>query len=191
MKKILFVILLLPFLFFAYIAFSYFSWSKDFKQSKGSLVCVSNSNLDIKLEDKFKDFVLSEKKYEYVDLSTKESLVLFKSISITGTAKLEDICILPNANEWKVYFNPEISGINLPWVGINVLKENRETAELYIDKIYLGGMEMPNWIVKDIVVSMNKGISDALLLVNENDFTGRKIQNIELLQDKIVVKGTI
>jgi hypothetical protein len=37
---------------------------------------------------------------------------------------------------------------------------------------------------------LNRGVSDGIIMLNENNFLGRRIDNIELLEDRIVFKGT-
>jgi hypothetical protein len=73
---------------------------------------------------------------------------------------------------------------------MEIVKDDRETAELYVRDLLLGKYKVPGFIAKDIVHSINKGISDAILLVNENAFLGRRIENIELLEERVVVKGS-
>jgi len=84
-----------------------------------------------------------------------------------------------------------LQGINMPWVRIDIAKDNMETAQLYVANLYVGNILISEKLSQVIKTQLNKGISDALVLVNENNFLGRKIQNIELLKDKIVVKGTL
>ena len=37
---------------------------------------------------------------------------------------------------------------------------------------------------------INKGIGEAIVTLNENGFVGRYIENIELLEDAMVLKGS-
>ena len=54
--------------------------------------------------------------------------------------------------------------------------------------MYFGPYEIGN--IFNITDMINTGIADALLTVNENGFSGRYLENIELLEDKVVVKGS-
>ena len=75
-------------------------------------------------------------------------------------------------------------------MGLDIVKDSRETAELYSRNIYLGDMKVPLFLSKNILEKINKGISDALVLVSENGFLGKDIINIDLLFDSVVLKGS-
>ncbi len=75
-------------------------------------------------------------------------------------------------------------------MGLDIVKDSRETAELYSRNIYLGDMKVPLFLSKNILEKINKGISDALVLVLENGFLGKDIINIDLLFDSVVLKGS-
>jgi hypothetical protein len=75
-------------------------------------------------------------------------------------------------------------------LGLDIVKDSRETAELYSRNIYLGDMKVPSFLSKNILEKINKGISDALVLVLENGFLGKDIINIDLLFDSVVLKGS-
>jgi hypothetical protein len=74
---------------------------------------------------------------------------------------------------------------------LDISKDTIESAQLYVSNIYLGNQLLPAKISNGLKEEINKGISDALVLVSENNFLGRTITNIELLEDEIVVKGSI
>ena len=63
-----------------------------------------------------------------------------------------------------------------------------QTAQLYITDIYVGPFSMrgySKWVEK-----VNRGIADSIVTLNENGFVGRYLENIELLESNIVVKGS-
>jgi hypothetical protein len=194
MKKILsaFLILFLIIIgILAYPVISYLLWQKQFKSQMPNMSCISNTSERLPLDEKFKEFVISEDKTNSIELSTDEVLSLLQSTDIISGGDVTDICIQPSKNVWGIYANITLQGINLPWIKIEVAKDTMETAQLYVQNIFVGNILIPENISQNIKNQLNKGISDALILVNENSFLGRKIQNIELLSDKIVVKGTL
>jgi hypothetical protein len=73
---------------------------------------------------------------------------------------------------------------------MNVVKDNRETAEIYVNEIKVGDTRVPGVIEKKVMVDINRGMSDAVIMLNENRFLGRVIENIEFLDDKVVFKGS-
>ena len=153
--------------------------------------CVSNLTELLPLDEKFKGFVMSEDQNTFIELSTNETLSLLQSTDIISGGEVTNICIAPNSAVWSIYAKLSLQGINIPWVRLDIAKDTMETAQLYVSNIFVGNILVPEKITENIKTQLNKGISDALVLVNENNFLGRKIQNIELLNDKIVVKGTL
>lgn len=188
--KIIFIALFILLIFsISYIFFKYFSWRKGFFATTENIYCSKDiviENYDI--DSKIKKFVFSDND-GYMELSSKEVIVfLLDNIEPAGSLKLDDICISSGKGLWKVYLNLKFDSLNLPWFEIDIVKDQRETAELYVENIFVGDINVPPVFSKGILASMNKGISDALLLVSENNFIGRSINNIELLENGVVVR---
>ncbi len=194
MKKVLSVLLVIFLIIigiFAYPVISYLVWQKQFKSQMPNMSCISNTTELPPLDEKFKEFVMSEDNISFIELSSEEVLSLLQSTDIISGGDVKDICIQPSKGLWEIYTNISLQGINIPWIKVEIVKDTMETAQLYIPNIYVGNILIPENFSKNIKTQLNKGISDALILVNENSFLGRKIKNIELLNDKIVVKGTL
>jgi len=194
MKKILSVLLVIFLIIIGILAYptiSYLLWQKQFKSQIPSMSCISNTSELLPLDEKFKEFVISEDSVNFIELSTKEVLSLLQSTDIISGGDVNDICIQPSKGIWSIYANISLQGINLPWIKIDVAKDTMETAQLYVSNLFVGNILVPENMSQNIKSQLNKGISDALVLVNENSFLGRRIQNIELLKDKIVVKGIL
>jgi len=194
MKKVLSVLLILILIIIGILAYpviSYLLWQKQFKSQMPNMSCISNTSELLPLDEKFKEFVISEDNINFIELSTKEVLSLLQSTDIISGGDVKDICIQPSKGIWSIYANITLQGINIPWVRIDIAKDTMETAQLYVQNIFVGNIILSENISKNIKTQLNKGISDALTLVNENNFLGRKIQNIALLNDKIVVKGAL
>lgn len=193
--KTLFRILLIIFVIIIgiliYPVVSYLLWQKTFQDNTSQMYCSMELTETISLDEKFKDFVLSQDTTTFVELSPEETLSLLKSTDIISGGDINNICIEPNSKVWNIYVKISLQGIQLPWVKLQIAKDTMETAQLYIANIYIGNLLVPESFSASIKQQLNKGISDALTLVNENNFLGRKIQNIELLTNKIVVKGSL
>lgn len=190
-KAILIAILLLLIFLLGYISIRYFSWKSTFFANRANLTCTSHDEYDdVDIIDRVKNFVLSGGKTEFMTFTRKELLsVLRDSVKENDTVQIEDMCLTSERGMWKVYIHPKVGVLQFPWVGVDIVKDERETAELYSKNVYIGDMGVPNGMVKKLLGEMNKGISDGLLLVIENNFLGKSIQNIELLDDSIVIKG--
>ncbi|MHC1716548.1 MAG: hypothetical protein AB9915_01450 [Candidatus Dojkabacteria bacterium] len=191
--KIFLAILFLSISFGIFVLYSYFFWRQKYIYANDNVICTKDiEGKEFDIDSKIRGFVLSNNKSEFAVFSKEEILYFLDSnIQTAGELKIEDICIYPEGGIWKTYFNAKIGIFNIPWVGLDIVKENRETAELYVKEIYLGGFVVPEFLSKNIISNINMGISDGLVLVNENAFLGRTIQNIELFSDKVVVKGSI
>jgi hypothetical protein len=168
----------------------YLLWQKDFESKISTMTCSINETESISLDDKFKDFVLSSDKTTFVELSPLETVSLLKNINIVDGGNIQNICVNPSNGEWDLYIKMSFQGLQMPWFRLDLAKDDMETAQLYVKDIYIGKWKVPENIVENIKTKINKGISDALTLANENNFLGRKLENIELLEDKVVVKGS-
>lgn len=177
----------------AFVVYNYLTWRNEYIEQNDSVICSEDiEGKDYSIEEKVKAFVLSFEKSDFVSFTPEEILQLMnENIVLSGNLKLQGICLEPNDSHWKVYFNTKLGFINIPWVGLNVVKEKRETPELYVDEILLGGLKIPQLFVEKIISDINMGISDGVVLMNENSFLGRTIINIELMKENVVVKGTI
>lgn len=194
MKKVFSVLLIIVFLILGVIAvpvISYFVWQNNLQKEIGQLHCKSNLSADISLDEKFKDFVLSEDDVTFVELNPDEVALLLGNTNIINGGTIENVCVMPHEDVWNVLVKVNLQGIPLPWIRLDVAKDSIESAQLYVSNIYVGNQLLPEQIVSSLKSQINKGISDALILVSENNFLGRTITNIELLGDKIVVKGSI
>ncbi len=143
------------------------------------------------MENKFKNFVLSGDNVTFVEISPEEVALLLGSTNIINGGTIENVCVMPHKDVWNILVKVNHQGLQLPWFRLDIAKDSIESAQLYVSNIYVGNQLLPEWISNSLKSQINKGISDALILVSENNFLGRKITNIELLDEKIVVKGTI
>jgi len=185
------VIFMILLIFVSFVLTKYFSWKKDFLNGE-NVTCLSHEvyDEDVNIIDRVRNFVLSSEKVGFMTFDRREFLFLLKdSIQSKGAAEIDDMCLVSERGVWEIYIHPRMGILQLPWVGVDIVKDNRETVELYFRNIYVGGTKVPEAIAKRFLRKINKGISDGLLLVIENDFLGKIIQNIELLDDSIVIKG--
>lgn len=175
-------ILLIVFLF----VFRYYSWISKFKEeiNEKNLITTPYKRSE-EVEKKIMNFTLSEKETEYLELAPNEFVGLI--LEVLNTYSVKEIYVYPNTGIWSIY--AKIRVLNFPvWVSIDLNKDNMQTAQLYVTKVYIGPYSIGQYF--NIQESINVGIADALLTVNENGFSGRYFENIELLKDVVVVKGS-
>jgi len=192
--KIFLGVLVIFLLVGGYFVVRYSLWHKDFFTNE-NITCTNDEKFvieekEINIGDRIKNFVLSDLFSEFVTFSRKEMLYLLKdSISGVSSLEIQDVCLVSDKGVWKVYAHSKVTFLQLPWIGIDIVKDNRETAELYSKRIYIGDMKVPDVLARGPLEKINKGISDALILVTENGFLGKTIENIDLLKDTVVIKG--
>ncbi len=200
MFKKVFRILLLVFLFvtIALVAVdfvSYLGYSKweEEELSKQDITCMSDITVESSIvEDKIKKFTLSDTRTDFIVLTESEMLYLLGEnfTEEGGDISVEDICLKPSQGLWQLYLKSEYKGISIPWLVLDIAKDNIETAEVYVRKVYIGNLNLPEFLEARLKGDLNKGISDGIIMLNENNFLGRRIDNIELLEDRVVFKGT-
>ena len=192
--KIFLGVLVIFLLVGGYFVVRYSLWHRDFFVSE-NITCTSDEKFvveekEINIGDRIKNFVLSDLFSEFVTFSRKEMLYLLKdSISGVSSLEIQDVCLVSDKGVWKVYAHSKVTFLQLPWIGVDIVKDNRKTAELYSRNIYVGDMKVPEILARKTLEKINKGISDALILVTENGFLGKTIENIDLLKDTVVIKG--
>lgn len=190
--KILVIFLLLLILTPVFLVGIYLLWEREFSSNLSSKSCVSNNEVkEVSFDDRIRDFVFSSDRSDYIQFTKEEVLYLISSEfgKEEGDIVVKDMCVDSSKGVWKVYLNLTVAGIKNVWFIFDIIKDDRETAELYVDNLYLGNFQLPSFISSSLKEKINKGISDAIVLVNENSFSGRSITNIELLEEDIVVKG--
>jgi len=190
--KIFVVFLLVLILIPIFLIGIYLLWERDFSSNLSNKSCVSNNDVkEISFDGRIRDFVFSSERSDYIKFTKGEMLYLISSEFGKEESEIvvKDMCVDSTKGVWKVYLNITVAGIKNVWFIFDVIKDPRETPELYIDNLYLGNFHLPPFVASPLKEKINKGISDAIILVNENSFSGRSITNIELLEKDIVIKG--
>lgn len=145
---------------------------------------------DVDIQEKITDFVLSMEYTESLELELEEiGSILFDVIDdyLGDDIHLTTIYIIPKHGRWDLFLKLNYKKIYL-WISCDVNKDEMQTAQLYITDIYVGPFSMrgySKWVEK-----VNRGIADSIVTLNENGFVGRYLENIELLESNIVVKGS-
>lgn len=173
------------------LCWGYISWEREILGSDSDVICLNNlSKEDLEISNKVEKFVMSKNRVETISFSPGEVANIIKeNIQLGEGMEIQEICILPSDSIWEIYLKGNMNKIALLWVVFDLVKDERETAELYVRKFMIGKYNLPFGLEQRVVTNINKGVSEALILINENRFLSREIKNIELLQEKIVIKG--
>ncbi len=176
------------------------NWKKEFESQVNPNYMVENSDEnseEIKeLNKKIEEYVTNKEDIDFVSFTPKEvSRVIYTSLSeMTEESGFEisNVYTNPSKNTWEVCVLIRVKDlfkINV-WVCTDVSKDNMQTAQLYTTNFKVQGINVGN-IFPSMVSSINQGIAEALVTVNENRFVGRKFENIELEENQLIVKGSL
>jgi hypothetical protein len=198
MKRFLkFLLKFFLFLFFCilllstYIFFTYRNWERKFEeeiQSKGYIT--RESIKEISLDERLAQFVVSSSDTEFLELKTEEfGAILFTVLDsyLKEDISISKIYIETEKSQWRIYLKTEYEDIGV-WLSMDLNKDDMQTAQLYTKEIYVGPFPIHNFTNWEETI--NRGIADAIVTLNENGFVGRYIENIELLEDGIILKGS-
>ena len=168
----------------------YKTWEKDFEQNLvPENLIISDNPLEQEIEEKIVRFTLSSESTDSLVLTTSEvgelTLVVLQDY-LKEEIQVSKIYIEPNSRVWNIYTKVSYKKLSL-WISVDVNKDNMQTAQLYITDVKVGPYSIGK--VGDMVERINSGIANSLLTVNENGFSGRYLENIELLEDTLVIKG--
>lgn len=168
----------------------YKAWERDFEQGFVSEnLVVFEDPLNQEIEEKIVRFTLSPESTDSLILTTQEvgelTLVVLQDY-LKDDIQVSKIYIEPHSGVWDIYAKVNYRKLSL-WISVDVNKDNMQTAQLYITDVKVGPFSIGK--VGSTVGRINSGIANSLLTVNENGFSGRYLENIELLEDSLVIKG--
>lgn len=175
-----------------YFVLRYKGWEKEFEQSiEEEYVITKESIKEVDFGDRVSEFALSVEDTQFLELNVKEmGSILFSVLDsyIGDDVVLENMYIDPSDSLWIVYSKIKYQDISL-WISIDINKDEIQSAQVYVTDILIGpfsvGSYFPNWV--DMI---NRGISESVVSLNENGLVGRYIENIEVQEDSVVLKGS-
>jgi hypothetical protein len=173
--------------------FSYIKWEESFENSIPSDELITKENNDTKeLENRIQELNYTLEDTIALELTTKEvSSLLMKSFSENDFVNVEGIYIEPiEEGYWRIHMKVSLMKKFSVWSSLDVRKDDRQTAEIYLSDIYIWRYSLKNFGIESKIESINSSITSALITVEENGFVGRSIDNIELLESRMVIKLT-
>ena len=176
----------------AHMVFSYRSWQRDFEKKISPQELVESIDMEEKerLEEKIADVMSSIGDTSVLELSTIEvSSLMLNSFQGNEFLNIEGVYIDPmERGRWDVYFKTDFLEKVSAWVKIKIRKEDRETAEIFVEDVLIGTYSFKSLGLNKLVEEINQALSSALITVGENGFVGRTLENIELLDSEIVIR---
>ncbi|OGC45625.1 hypothetical protein A3J98_02170 [candidate division WS6 bacterium RIFOXYC1_FULL_33_10] len=174
-----------------YIFLKYRSWEKEFESNINTEYLIDAKSIEeVDLDERIVKFTLSLLDTESLSLEVKEiGSILFTTVDsyLGEEISLKKIYVEPSDKVWNIYFKVGYQDLEL-WFSFDINKDDIQSAQLYTKYVYIGPFEIGRYT--DLVSMINKGIGESIVTLNENGFVGRYIENIELLEGGIVLKGS-
>lgn len=174
-----------------YMYFKYRNWEKSFEQDLNIDNLIDQDIAkSTDLVAKISTFALSAEDVEFLQLDISEigSEIYNTLDSYLGEKlKLEKIYIEPSNSKWVIYSQVRYEKF-LIWFSFDVNKDSIQSAQIYVTQINIGPFRISKYV--NWVDAVNTGIADSIITLNENGLVGRYIENIELLNNSVVLKGS-
>lgn len=169
----------------------YRSWENNFEKGMNTNYVIDQEVAKTTdLGEKISTFALSTKDVEFLELNVSEiGSEIFNTLDsyLGEKVSLEKIYIVPSDSKWVIYFKTKYERFSV-WFSLDVNKDSIQSAQIYITQINVGPFKISDYT--DWVDAINTGIADSIVTLNENGLVGRYIENIELLSNSIVLKGS-
>lgn len=172
---------------------SYIKWERNFETNLNIQNTVYTGEYVLGVDEKINQFISDSQTVSFIELTPKETVYLLSNTIqnfLREDFKILQIYVEPSDSVWKIYLKLQYKEKISFWIGFDLNKDERETAELYTKEIYVMDVKIKKIFNTDIPSELNKGISQGLITANENGFTERYLENIELKEDKIIIKGS-
>lgn len=174
-----------------YMYFKYRNWEKSFEQDLNIDNLIDQDIAkSTDLGAKISTFALSAEDVEFLQLDISEigSEIYNTLDSYLGDKLiLEKIYIEPSNSKWVIYSQVRYEKF-LIWFSFDVNKDSIQSAQIYVTQINIGPFRISEYV--NWVDAVNTGIADSIITLNENGLVGRYIENIELLNNSVVLKGS-
>lgn len=173
----------------------YGNWEGRFEDSHLStdFITLDQKVIEDGLNKKVDEYSKSQDNTDFIEVSKEEAMYLVGlglNDSLPDNISFEKGYIDSKKGSWDIYIKLKYNDkYSLPWIVATVIKDEIESPELYIDRVLIGDFDFEDFGVGIIVKEANRGLRDAVTLINSSDFTGREIKNIELGTKSVVIKG--
>ncbi|GEM_PF-3235650 len=189
----LLILLFILLIFFLVLRSTYLSW----KEERESDLVILDLEEDIsgyerELEESIEEYSRAEGTYSFIELSKKESLLLFSKAfedSLPNVFQVNKMGLLADYGEWRVFVKTEAFSIDLPWIGFYLKKEGMQSIDIYVEDIFLGNVSLSRLFLRSQVESINEGISKSIELIGKGEFLGKEFENIEFKEDEMVIRS--
>ncbi len=193
----IFVALIVLLIAVSFLVYSnYKQWEREFENSYLStdFITLPDSKIEEKIEGKVEKFGKSTEITDYIELTNNEFGYLSSQALSTSVAKyftVDKSITEYNNDKLKVYSRLKSSNNITFWISFELTKDMGEGINIYIPDIYIADYSFNAYGMRNIVVESNNALRETITLINDNDFSSRTLQNIELTDKSIVIKGRL
>jgi hypothetical protein len=195
---IVFLSIILLFLFtLLFIFIKSKAWERNFEADiNPEYIANQPEEFEESLNEKVEEYVLSQEDTDFISFTPKEvAQIVYGSISEMvedSSVEITNIYVEPSVGIWKVCARLKLKDIERLkiWICADITKDNIQTAQLYITDLTVQGFSARK-IYPQILTDINQGIAEALVTANENGFVGRIFENMELLENNLIIKGSL
>ena len=171
---------------------SYRSWVSDFENDipSNELVTKGENNNIEEIEEEIKELNYILDDTVALELTTQEvSSLLLNSLQENEALDVDAVYIKPiEKGKWEIYLKIKILDKISMWIMLDMRKEERETAEIFVKDLYISQYSLTQMGFESVIANINQSLSSALITAEENGFVGRTFDNIELLETVLVLK---
>lgn len=172
---------------------SYQQWENDFNRTylNEDLVTIPEKESEY-ITTAIEEFKNSNNQVDFIEIPAKEFVELLAiniNRNVPSRINISKAHIEPEIGFWKIYLYTEVKGLGNAWLYFDLNKDSVESTDIYITDVKLGNISIRDWGGDGLVININEGIKDAMVLITQQDFTGRVIRNIELDEKNIIIKG--
>lgn len=183
----------------ASLLYSYRKWTADFESdvvAKSMVVVdVESFQYDDEREStqiKIDRFIDGSEQVDFVEFTDVEVAVLFADMlsrSLPEYLSLDKLYLDSAEGKWNLYIELRNGQVKLPIIHFVIVKDQLESVELFIEQINVGPFNLKLIGFEALRHNINKAYYDAVLSVNDNKFGTHTIENIELEEDSLIIKG--
>ncbi len=193
----LFFAIIITLLILSYLVYTNYSkWTVEFEDSHLSTdyIQIPDDNYEKKITAKIEKYSKSTDIIDYIEFTNEEFSYLFsKSVqsSLPEYMSINKTISSFNNNTLSIFMNINVLKNQSIWFRFDITKDVGEGYEIFLSDMYIADYSFNEYGMRKIVVDINTALSDTLKLINDNEFSIRVLQNIELTSKSVIFKAKL
>ncbi len=153
-----------------------------------------NKKIKKSINQKTKDFNQSKELIDYIEFNVEESAYLIANNltdSLPTNITVNKVFIENHNLKWKIFIQLKYKDLELPWISFKLEKPDQSGLELNITELKIGPWLLEDYGLYFLERDLQEGFDYAIELIKNNRFTRRELENIELTDEKFIIKGNL